>query len=141
MRKCCSLFHGDGTNLHSPQYSRAPFSHILAKICLSDDSHSNGCEVICCSVTQLYLTLCYPMDCSMPGFPVFHLSWSLLKLMPIESMMPSNHLILCHPLLLPPFFLSFSASGSFAMSQFFISGGQSIGVSASASVLSVNVQD
>ena len=79
-----------------------PFLHILAKICLSDDIYSNGCEVIYCSVTQLYLTLCYPMDCSMPGFPVFHLSWSLLKLMSIESIMPSNHLILCHLLLLLP---------------------------------------
>ena len=42
------------------------------------------------------------MDCSMPGFPVHHHSQSLLKLMTIESVMPSNHLILCHPLLLLP---------------------------------------
>ena len=46
-------------------------------------------------------TLCNPMDCSTPGFPVLHYSWSSLKLTSIESMMPSNHLILC-PLLLPP---------------------------------------
>ena len=51
-------------------------------------------------------------------------------------MMPSNHLILCRPLLLPP-----SASGSFQMSQLFASGGQSTGVSASASVIPVNTQD
>ena len=46
-----------------------------------------------------------PMDCSMPGFPVhgvYSNSWSLLKLMSIELVMPSNHLFLCHPLLLPP---------------------------------------
>ena len=43
-----------------------------------------------------------PMDCSMPGFPVPHNCQSLLKLMSIESVMPSNHLILCHSLLLPP---------------------------------------
>ena len=52
-------------------------------------------------------------------------SLSLFKLMSIESVMPSNHLILCHPLL----FLhlqSFPPSGSFQMSQFFASGGQSI---------------
>ena len=43
------------------------------------------------------------MDCSMPGFPVHHQHPELLlKLMSIESVMPSNHLILCHPLLLPP---------------------------------------
>ena len=41
------------------------------------------------------------MDCSTPGFPVLH-SWSLLKLMSIASVMPSNHLILCLPLLLLP---------------------------------------
>ena len=42
------------------------------------------------------------MDCSMLGFPVLHISWSLLKLMSIESMMPSIHLILCCSFLLLP---------------------------------------
>ena len=65
-------------------------------------------------------------------------SWSLLKLMSIMSVMPSNHLILCRPLLLLP---SFPAPGSFQMSQFFTSGGQSIGVSASTSVLPMNIQE
>ena len=59
-------------------------------------------------------------------------SWSLFKLMSIELVIPSNHLILCRPLLLP--LSSFPASRSFQMSQFFTSGSQSIGVSASASV-------
>ena len=67
------------------------------------------------------------------------LSRSLPKFMSIESEMPSNHLILCHPFLLH--LQSFPASGSFPVSQFFISGGQSIGASASASVLSMNIQD
>ena len=66
-------------------------------------------------------------------------SRSLLKLMSIESVMPSNHLILCHPLLLLPSI--FLASGSFPMSQFFVSGGQNIGASASTSVLPMNIQD
>ena len=65
-------------------------------------------------------------------------SWSLPKLMSNELVMPSNHLILCHPLLLPP--SPFSASGSFQMSQFFTTGGQSIGVSTSTSVLPMNTQ-
>ena len=65
-------------------------------------------------------------------------SRSLLKLMSIELVMPSNHLILCPPLLLPSIFPSIR---SFPMSQFFSSGGQSIGVSASASVLPMNIQD
>ena len=55
-------------------------------------------------------------------------SWSLLKLMSIESGMPSNHLIFCPHLLLP--IQSFPASESFPMSQFSASGGQSIGFSA-----------
>ena len=48
------------------------------------------------------MSLCDPMDCSMLGFLSITRSWSLLKLMSIESVMPSNHLILCHPLLLLP---------------------------------------
>ena len=64
-------------------------------------------------------------------------SWSLLKLMSIESVMPSSHLILCHPLLL--LLQCFPTSGYFPMSQFFPSCGQSIGVS--ASVLLMNTQD
>ena len=60
-------------------------------------------------------------------------SQSLLKLTSIESMMPSNYLILCHPLLLPP--SVFLASDSIPINRLFTSGGQSIGVSASASVI------
>ena len=54
------------------------------------------------SVTQSCPTLCDLMDCSTPGFPVHHQPPVLLKLMSIESVMPSNHLILCRPLLLLP---------------------------------------
>ena len=66
-------------------------------------------------------------------------SQSLLKLMSIQLVMPSNHLILCCPLLLLP--QSLPASESFPMSQFFTLGSQGIGVSASASVLLMNIQD
>ena len=52
------------------------------------------------SVAQSCPTLCDPMDCSMPGFPVLTTSQSLLKLMSIELVMPSYHLILCCPRLL-----------------------------------------
>ena len=54
------------------------------------------------SVAQSSLTLCDPMDCSTPGHPVHHQTQSLLKLMSIELVMPSNHHILYHPLLLLP---------------------------------------
>ena len=68
----------------------------------------------------------------------FTISVSLLKLMHIESVMPSNHLILCHPLLLlPSLFLSIM---SFLVSQLFASGGQSTEASASASVLPMTSQ-
>ena len=65
-------------------------------------------------------------------------SCSLLKLMCIKLVISSNHLILCHSLLQPSVF---AASGSFLMSQFFGSGSQSTGASASASFLPMNIQD
>ena len=65
------------------------------------------------------------------SFTIFQ---SLLRFMSIESVMLSNYLILCHPLLC---LQSFPASGSFPVSQLFVSGGQSIG--ASASVFPMNI--
>ena len=55
-----------------------------------------------CSVVQSCPTLCSPMDRSTPGLPSITNSWSPPKLMSIESVMPSNHLIPCCPLLLLP---------------------------------------
>ena len=70
------------------------------------------------------------------SFTIFQ---SLLKLMSIESVIPSNHLILCYlPFLLTPD--SFPTSGSLTVNQVFASDGQSIGVSASALVLPMNIQ-
>ena len=74
------------------------------------------------------------MDCSTSGSLSITSSRSLLKLMSIESMISSNHLIFCHPLLL---LLSIFPS----MSWLLASGGQSFGASASASVLSMNIQN
>ena len=79
-----------------------------------------------------------PLNCSTLSLSVTN-SRSLLKLMSIESVMPSNHLILCCSF--SSYLQSFLSSGSFQMRQFFTSGGQSIGVSASASVLPMNIQD
>ena len=56
----------------------------------------------CCPVTQSCPTLCDPMDCDIQSSQSFIISQSLLKLMSIELVMPSNHLILCRPLLLLP---------------------------------------
>ena len=63
-------------------------------------------QVYFSSVAQLCLTPCDPMDCSMPGLPVHHQLPELTQTHSIELVMPSNHLILCHPLILLSIFLS-----------------------------------
>ena len=89
-------------------------------------------------VSQLCLNLCNPMDCSMPGFPVHH---------QLPELTQTHVHWWCHPTIsssVIPFsscLQSFPASGSFQMSQFFASGSQSIGASAWASVLPMNIQD
>ena len=78
------------------------------------------------SVAQSCPTLGDPMDCSTPGFSVHRqLSRSLLRLMSIESVMPSNHLTLCRPLLLPSIFTSIRVWSSKLVLP---TGGQTIGV-------------
>ena len=104
-----------------------------------DTEFSNHFSQSVSSVTHSCPTLCEPMDCSMQASLSITNSRSLLRLMSIELVMPSNHLILC--CLLPFHPQSFPASGSFQISQFFSSRGQSIGASASASVLPMNIQD
>ena len=89
------------------------------------------------SVTQSCLTLCDPMDCSTPGFPVHH---QLQELAQTHVHLVSDAIQLSHPLLSPsPPAFNLSQHHSFPVSQLFISGGQSIG--ASASVLPMNIQD
>ena len=106
----------------------------------------NGNSLITCSRGECIVvqSLSHVRFCVAPWIAAcqpslsFTISWSLLRLMYIETMMPSNHLILCHsPLLLPSIFLSIRV---FSMSQFFASSGQSIGASASATDLPVNIQ-
>ena len=86
-------------------------------------------------VAQSCLTLCDPMDWEHQASLSITNSRSLLKLMSIELVMPSNHFILCHPL------LPFSIFPSISVFSNGVSCGQSIGVSASASVLPVIIQD
>ena len=82
------------------------------------------------SVAQSCPTLCNPKDCRTPGFPVYHQLWSLLKLIPLSQW--------CLPTIssfVIPFsscLQSFPDSGAFSVRQFFTSGVQSMGVSASA---------
>ena len=94
--------------------------------------------LIYCSVTQPHPTICDPMDCSTPGFPIRH------QLLELAQTRPSSQW--CHPTIsssVIPFFClqSFPASGSFLISLLFTSGGQNTGASASASVFPMNIQD
>ena len=89
------------------------------------------------SVIQSCPALCGPMDCSTPGLPVHHPGFTKIHVHWVgDAIQPS------HPVV--PFsyrLQSFPESGSFPMSQFFASGGQSIGLSTSTSVLPMNIQD
>ena len=91
-----------------------------------------SCSVVSYSLQPHGLQHTRP-SCPVPTSAVYN------KLMSFESVMPSNHLILCRSLLLPHSILP--ASGSFQMSQILKSGSQNMGVSASASVLPMNLQD
>ena len=89
------------------------------------------------SVAQLCLTLCDPWTAARQASLSITNSRPLRKPMSIESVTPSNPSVVP----LSSCIQSFPATGSFLMSQFFASGGQNIGASASASVLSMNIQD
>ena len=86
-----------------------------------------------------HVWLCNPMDCSMPGFPVYQqlLEFAQTHVHWVGSLMPSNHLLLCRPLLL---LHSVFPSIQVFSNEFFISGGQSTGASVSASVLPMNIR-
>ena len=87
------------------------------------------------SCVQLFAT---PWTAACQASLSFTISWSLLRIMSVDSEIPSNHLILCCPLLLLPSI--FPSIRFFPNSQLFASGGQSIGASASTSVRPVNIQ-
>ena len=99
--------------------------------------HSMDVSVQFSSIGQSCLTLCDPMDCSTQASLSITISQSLLKLMSIKLVMPSNHLILIALFFCPQ---SFPASESFQVSWLFLSGGKSIGASALASVLVMTIQ-
>ena len=100
-------------------------------------TYMQGSIQFSCSVMPDYLRPHEPAACQ-ASLSITN-SRSPPKPMSIKLVMPSNHLILCCPLLLLP--ESCPASGSFQMSQLFASRGQSIGVPASTSVFPMNTQD
>ena len=139
-----SFFRSHFPRSHDPTFFPlfSPFTN-LSHLCVSWNPVQLKLESLsycgCCSVTKLCLTLCNLTNCSTPGPLSITNSRSLLKLMSIESVMPSNSLILCSPFSSCP--QSFPALGSFLMSPPFASGGQSIRATASVSVSPMNIQD
>ena len=116
--------------------SHIPVSRALARLLLPMLPHINMLNSVQLSRVRLFTT---PWTAAGQASLSIIKSQSFLKLMSTEVVMPSNHLTLCCPLLLPPSI--FPSIRVFQMSQLFASSGQSTGVSASASVLPMNIQD
>ena len=96
-------------------------------------------QSVCQFSVSVISTLCEPMDCSMPGFPIYHQLPELAQTHVIKLLKPSNHLILCRPrLLLPSIFPSIRV---FSNESILCIGGQSMGISALTSILPMNIQD
>ena len=131
-RRCSKIDPGD---THQASGSTTSWSQLCGIFTSKSQYISFIALLFSCSVMS---TLYDPTDCSTLGFPVLHHLLELAQLTSIESMMPSNHLVLCRPF--SSCLQSFPGSGSFPVSQVFASGGQIIGASASASVLPMNTQ-
>ena len=124
-------------------YSFRTITSLILKHPIIREKHFIG--VCSCSVTKSGPAVCHPMDCSMPGFPGLHFlpEFAQTHIHWVDG--PSNHYILCHPsLLLPSVFprirvFSISSNPG-SLNWLFPSGGPSIGVSASASVLPMNIR-
>ena len=109
--------------------------HCVLALCVTHCCKHFKCIFVVQSLSciQLFVT---PWTAAHQASLSFTISWTLLKLMPFESVMPSSHLILCRPLLLPPSI--FPRIRSFPMCWLFTSLGQSIG--ASVPVLPMNIE-
>ena len=131
------------TMLNKSSESKHPCLLDLRRFCfqLFNTGLSMGLSYVSFIVVQLFRSVrlfVIPWTAACQDSLTFTISQSLLKLMSLESVMPCNHLILCCPF---SFCLqSFPASGSFPVSQLFVSRGQNIGASALASVFPVNIQ-
>ena len=127
---CVKVYHFQDEVVRGCSFPLPSVSALSQMTCSWGACESPSC---CCSVTQPRPTLRNPTTAAHQASLPFTISWSLLKLMSIVLMIPSNRLILSCPQIFP-------ASWSFPMSWLFASGGQSTGVSALASVLPMNIQ-
>ena len=107
----CSTWHRWSSHLHlmnrtaltQDMYCFQPWhGNLKTRAVTLELTVSLTCWCYCCSVTKAYLTLCNAWTEALQAFLSFTISRSLVKLMSIESVILSNHLILCHPLLLLP---------------------------------------
>ena len=134
------VYYPEGTHLSVP--SPSPTSNLIClpeEVSMDLQTHSKKKVVQFSSVSQSRPTLCNPMDCSMSGLPVHH-QLSELTQTDVHRVGDAIHISSS----VVPFsscLHSFPELGSFLMSQFFTSGGQSFEASASASVLPLNIQD
>ena len=97
-RQCGRVVRNSSQRSDSPGFE-SPFCHWLVT-CWQISSPSWAS--VCCSAAKLCQTLCDPVDCSTPAFPVLHYLLEFAQIHVHESMMPANHLILCCLLLLLP---------------------------------------
>ena len=128
--------HGSQVNMHTPK-NICVYVYVCVCVCVCVCVLWAFISVqFCCSI----MSICDPRDCSMLGFPVqnqlpelvqTHVHW-------VSDAIQQSHLLSSPS---PPAFNLSQHQGIFQMSQFFVSGGQIIGVSASASVLPMNTQD
>ena len=126
------LFSSPMGTENSERLSKKPLMHTSLHLARSD-------SVVIQSLSRVRL-FAIPWTTARQASQSFTFLLSLLKLTSTESVMPSSHLILCHPFTCCPQSFQASGQGCFQKNRLFISGGQSIRASASASVLPMNIQ-
>ena len=102
-------------------------------------NEDNLVNQLCGSGTKSRPTLCDPMDCSTSGFPVLTISQSSLRFMCIELVVLSNHIILCHPLLLlPSIFPSIRVFSNYMSITFFLKTKKTVIMSSNPSFMTIH---
>ena len=133
------IFYGEYNSTHNNSKTKMTIHYVVKKYSFLIRETEDKWVFGCCSVAQSCPALCDPMDCSKPDFPIFYHLPEPAQTTSTESEMPSSHLISIVP---SPdaFCLSQHQGLEFPAKRFFTSGFQSIGASASASVLPMKIQ-
>ena len=135
----CLAVYVSGLHMYTQAIASVKFLLFLMRLLPKISGYKRFCSVQFSSVTQSCLTHCDTMDCSTLGLPVHH---QLLELTQTYVQRVGDAIQPSHPLSFPsPAFNLSQHQGLFQWTQFFASGGQSIGASASASFLPMNIQE